>query len=1373
MNSDVINEHYYGDPADPSTERARERIHWICKQAVGRDVLDIGCSQGIVCLILGREGFQCTGIDLESGSLAVGEQALAKEDEIVRQRVKLQLADATELPFANESFDTVILGEILEHLVHPDKVLMQVKRVLRPGGRVVVTVPFGLNAFPDHKRTYYPISLLELLQPLFRTATIGTLGNYITYSGTNDAAYDPVRLGKEALFDCYLPLERALEERCLAKELSLLDTASKLYAQIKALTAQAEEKEKKLNSAEEALGAKDKRGADLEAELGQLRAAQIELREALSRARAELDWHVAKAKEAQETLTGRDSRIRELELSLEQRFGALAELNERLLRSETASASHASKSAELQAALRESEDRAKSVQHELEQERTARAAASQRLAEAEGAAATQADRARSLQESSTAQQERLHRLETELQAERASISTLTQRIIRAEVAATTHSNEARELQELVRAREKRVSALETELEKDRATMTELGTRVVQTEAVSAVQQSRIKDLETSLAAKNRQLRSLEHALEKERATTETLRKDLVQAEANQTRFNAETARAAADVAALEQKLAALQTENAKYQQDFAARTAAAQQQLARAEALHQARLLDREKQHQEESARKDAEQKRRTVNQRVRETARLALPPEARVLVVTKGDDDLLRLEGRVGLHFPQTPAGVYAGYHPADSAQAISHLEEMKAKGAGFLLIPASSFWWLEFYADFRRHLEGQYRLLAYSEDCVIYALGAAPQTNRLLRFSFGAPTAVGPKPATETGTNGNGQAPAPVGAPVPAPAVTPAAAPAAKPAASGVETRVAPPASVPGLAEKPEAPGVAISVAETNRLNAVVAVPAAPTRPKTAQDKLTVGAVFDEFTAACFRPECNLVTFRPDNWKATLEANSIDLLFIESAWQGNGGSWQYKVASFQKPMGEELVDLIQYCRSRDIPTVFWNKEDPPHYHRFIHRAPLFDHVFTSDADMIPKYREALKHDRITALPFAAQPKVHNPIIEVDRPDTVCFAGAYYANDHTERRADMDHILRPALAFGLHIYDRQHGVAGANAQAYRFPDIYQSAIQGRLEYDQMIKAYKRYRVFLNVNSVKNSPTMFSRRVFELLASGTPVISSYSLGIRQMLGSDIVHLATTEADTLAHLERLLHDEHYWAATALKGVRVVAANHTYARRLTEICQKIALSTPGQRLLEIEAVAKVNTREQLERLVDTLARQKHRQFTLTLAVGKAVSETKIQALREALPDIQMRVLGRGTDLFAHLAATNGPQHLWLANPDHFYGEHFLLDAALTAVYADAEVIGKRTCYEAGRGGAKLRLKNPGQDFRFVNGVSPGSVLARAGKLNAEQWRGIAANKTVNFGNARVLSIDRFNYVAHAGGLGGARLNDAGQTLGEALV
>jgi glycosyltransferase involved in cell wall biosynthesis len=102
-----------------------------------------------------------------------------------------------------------------------------------------------------------------------------------------------------------------------------------------------------------------------------------------------------------------------------------------------------------------------------------------------------------------------------------------------------------------------------------------------------------------------------------------------------------------------------------------------------------------------------------------------ALPAEATVAVVSRGDGELLRLEGLDAWHFPQRADGVYLGYYPPDSAAAIQHLEALRAKGAEFLAVPASSLWWLEHYAGFTRHLEDHYELILHEQDaCAIYAL-------------------------------------------------------------------------------------------------------------------------------------------------------------------------------------------------------------------------------------------------------------------------------------------------------------------------------------------------------------------------------------------------------------------------------------------------------------------------------------------------------------------------------------------------------------------------------------------------------------------------------------------------------------------------
>lgn len=112
---------------------------------------------------------------------------------------------------------------------------------------------------------------------------------------------------------------------------------------------------------------------------------------------------------------------------------------------------------------------------------------------------------------------------------------------------------------------------------------------------------------------------------------------------------------------------------------------------------------------------------------RVRHIVSHTLPANATVLVVSRGDDEFLKLANQTAWHFPQTREGTYAGSYPADSTEAINHLEALRVKGGDFLLFPATALWWLEHYADFGRHLEHHYELVVREEDvCLIYALSA-----------------------------------------------------------------------------------------------------------------------------------------------------------------------------------------------------------------------------------------------------------------------------------------------------------------------------------------------------------------------------------------------------------------------------------------------------------------------------------------------------------------------------------------------------------------------------------------------------------------------------------------------------------------------
>ena len=113
---------------------------------------------------------------------------------------------------------------------------------------------------------------------------------------------------------------------------------------------------------------------------------------------------------------------------------------------------------------------------------------------------------------------------------------------------------------------------------------------------------------------------------------------------------------------------------------------------------------------------------------RIRDVVNAELPTGSIVGVVSRGDDNLLQLGPRRGWHFPQTEAGVYAGFHPADSGEAIVHLEEIRRKGADYLLFPSTAFWWLGYYGDFQKYLESRYPCVCSDPSCLIFLLSNTP---------------------------------------------------------------------------------------------------------------------------------------------------------------------------------------------------------------------------------------------------------------------------------------------------------------------------------------------------------------------------------------------------------------------------------------------------------------------------------------------------------------------------------------------------------------------------------------------------------------------------------------------------------------------
>lgn len=330
----------------------------------------------------------------------------------------------------------------------------------------------------------------------------------------------------------------------------------------------------------------------------------------------------------------------------------------------------------------------------------------------------------------------------------------------------------------------------------------------------------------------------------------------------------------------------------------------------------------------------------------------------------------------------------------------------------------------------------------------------------------------------------------------------------------------------------------------------------------PRRARE-LKVALIADEFTYNCFKYEFNPIVIEPHNWRERFEADRPDIFFCESAWSGVDSEkrpWKgriYASSNFARENRTELLEILEWCDNEDIPTVFWNKEDPTHFddkvHNFIDTAVRFDHVFTTDVTCVPRYEEEYGHSSVHCLPFATQPKLFNPIETSPRDQGVSFAGSWYAN-HLDRSKEMEVIFDQILDAGmdLRIFDR---FWGSEDELHHFPERYRPFTNPAVPHSKIADAYKSTTLGLNINTVTSSPTMFARRIFELMSCNTLVVSNYSEGVAEFFKgrilfagdghSDVQDLDAATADRVRHAA--LHD--------------VLAHHTYERRFEQILDSI--------------------------------------------------------------------------------------------------------------------------------------------------------------------------------------------------------------------
>jgi SAM-dependent methyltransferase len=183
----ALYEDFWADaPADPEPWAWRRRRELLLGEArPGERVLDLGCGAGRFVAALQQAGADPVGVEIAEAAL---ERARANAP-----GADLRLVEPDgSLPLEHASVDLVWCSEVLEHVADTAHLLLEVRRVLRPGGRLLVTVPFhgrlkaaliGLLRFDahfdplgQHLRFYTRASLTAVLEDGFEDVRVQPWG---------------------------------------------------------------------------------------------------------------------------------------------------------------------------------------------------------------------------------------------------------------------------------------------------------------------------------------------------------------------------------------------------------------------------------------------------------------------------------------------------------------------------------------------------------------------------------------------------------------------------------------------------------------------------------------------------------------------------------------------------------------------------------------------------------------------------------------------------------------------------------------------------------------------------------------------------------------------------------------------------------------------------------------------------------------------------------------------------------------------------------------------------------------------------------------------------------------------------------------------
>ena len=296
-----------------------------------------------------------------------------------------------------------------------------------------------------------------------------------------------------------------------------------------------------------------------------------------------------------------------------------------------------------------------------------------------------------------------------------------------------------------------------------------------------------------------------------------------------------------------------------------------------------------------------------------------------------------------------------------------------------------------------------------------------------------------------------------------------------------------------------------------------------------------------------------------------------------------------------------------------------------------------------------------------------------------------------------------------PWLDSELDIYSRFVELSDKHA----FPAPYDAKVRGELNYRQMLTANRAYKTFLNVNSVTTSASMCARRVFEVTACGTPVLSVHHPALDAYFPASEMPRVANGEEAKRWVRALANSEELRARMTHLAMRRIWRDHTFAHRVNQVLATTRLNEPPVTLPSVTAMISTYRPQQVRHVLEQMARQECvTPEVIVLTHGFEADQDVQSAAQELGLDVQWMSAGRELslgDCYNMIVAAASSECIAKIDDDDLYGPYYLFDQLSALRYSNAELVGKGAHYVYLEDKEALCLRFEESERSFANFVA----------------------------------------------------------------